>query len=62
MSTKPDPSAYAVDPFSLDWSKLQCYASHFLVENLVHPNGLNILLTLVAKIDSMVCHVSERDF
>ena len=36
--------------------------SHFLVENLVHQNGLNILLTLVAKIDSMVCHVSERNF
>ena len=26
MSYKPDPNAYAVDAFSLDWSKLQFYA------------------------------------
>ena len=26
MSYRPDPNAYAVDAFSLDWSKLQFYA------------------------------------
>ena len=26
MSYKPDPNAYAVDAFSLDWSKLRFYA------------------------------------
>ena len=108
MSYKPNPNAYAVDAFSLDWGKLQCYAfppfscisqcvqniktekaegklvilhwptqplySKIMkmtkglpviipanTENLVHPNGLENL-TVAAKTDLMVCHVSGRDF
>ena len=109
MSYKPDPNVYAVEAFSLDWSKLQFYvfppyscisqcvqkiktdkAEGILViphwptqpfyskimkmtkglpliipvntENLVHPNGSKSLLTVAAKTELMVCHVSGRDF